>query len=215
MNEKEATKNFKFFANLAVVWVLLFGASIIPVFADDFSSQLSSDESLNYITPSELEVADQLAEIALVSGDDFAVDAYLRLSQAAFHCRGSSTASASEGPEADWLVQEQLAIREQFEPLITQNGGTLPPLDVGGEGGDPPPVVIPHAQDDETIEFSMNACMGAIAAADAAVVGYYAACRGFRRITPTCAAAGAAALGVMAAAVVTCEMWARNELIAY
>ena len=153
------------------------------------------------LDPTELLIADQLA---------WALDTFLRLQAAVAETQHTQSTNTTAGPDADWLVSELLGIRAAYEPTLNDHGVTLPPLDLGGGPGDPLPPTIPQQGDDQTIQFSMQACMGAIAAADAAVVGYYAACRGFRRLTPTCAAAGAAALGVMGAAVLTCEIWFRQ-----
>lgn len=169
-----------------------------------------SDGVLNELDPTELLIADQLAELAVESSDDRALNTFLRLTEARAEAQGSQSTNTTSGPDADWLVSELLGIRAAYEPALNDHGVTLPPLIIGDGPGDPLPPTIPQQGDDGTIQFSMEACMGAIAAADAAVVGYYAACRGFRRLTPTCAAAGAAALGVMGAAVLTCEIWFRE-----
>lgn len=115
------------------------------------------------------------------------------------------TTSSSFDPT---IVSDYLIFRSEVAQPLEDQGHTLPPFDPYGGIGDPNPPLDPYALPGETINGSAGACMGAIAAADAAVAVYVAACR--RGPTFACGVAAVAALSAMATSVAICELWFRS-----
>lgn len=165
----------------------------------------SGEHIIDSLSPLELDLVDLLSADA---NDEGKRELFLNLKHAEVCTQASILSEQDAGPDADWLVQQQLSLRAEYASALAANGHQLPPLELPTDPGPNPPV-LPYAHG-TGIQGSPAACMGAIAAADAAVVAYYAACKGFRRFTPTCAAAGIAALGTMGTAMAICEYWFRS-----
>lgn len=105
-------------------------------------------------------------------------------------------------------ISDYQIFRDELEEVLADDGYDLPPFDPYPPIGDPLPPMDPYSDPGEVIASSAEACFGAIAAADIAIMAATRTCR--RGPSVPCAYASAGALSLMGVAVLTCEFYLRT-----